>query len=116
MACAPPPPARIRWLFSRQRFPRTEGPKGSDLSALQGRHDEATVWFAKSRTVLDEQGASPLRAIADYEEALMYARRGGLGDRERALLLVVAALGQFRTLGMLGWIRRAEALQARCDA
>jgi len=62
------------------------------------------------RQVLDEQGARPLRAIVDYDEALMYARRGAPGDSERARPLLDAALRQFRTLGMPGWIRRAEAL------
>jgi tetratricopeptide (TPR) repeat protein len=80
------------------------------LCALQGHYDEAVDWFAKARTVLDEQGARPLRAIVDYDEALMYARRGAPGDSERARPLVDAALRQFRTLGMPGWIRRAEAL------
>jgi tetratricopeptide (TPR) repeat protein len=84
------------------------------LCALQGRHDEARDWFAKARAVLDEQGARPLRAIVDYDEALMYARRGAAGDAERAQPLLDAALQQFRTLGMPGWIRRAEALLKTC--
>jgi tetratricopeptide (TPR) repeat protein len=54
------------------------------LCALQRRYDEAVDWFGKARTVLDEQGARPLRAIVDYDEALMYVRRGAGGDRERA--------------------------------
>ena len=82
------------------------------LCALQGRTDEAVEWFAKARVVLDEQGARPLRAIVDYDEALMYARRGADGDRERAQPLLEAALAQFRILGMRGWIRRAEHLLA----
>jgi len=80
------------------------------LSALQGRYDEAREWFGTARTVLDGQGARPLRAIVDYDEALMYARRGAPGDPERARPLLDAALRQFCTLGMPGWIRRAEAL------
>jgi class 3 adenylate cyclase/tetratricopeptide (TPR) repeat protein len=84
------------------------------LCALQGRYDEAADWFAKARTVLDEQGARPLRAIVDYDEALMYARRGEPGDAARARPLLDAALAQFRSLGMPGWIRRAEALLKSC--
>ena len=84
------------------------------VSALQQRDDEALGWFAKARTVLDEQGARPLRAIVDYDEALMHARRDGPGDRERARPLLDAARAQFRALGMPGWIRRAETLQATC--
>jgi class 3 adenylate cyclase/tetratricopeptide (TPR) repeat protein len=86
------------------------------LCALQQRWSEAAEWFAKSRTVLDEEDARPLRAIVDYDEALMYARRGAPGDPERAGPLLDAALRQFRTLGMPGWIRRAEALLKRCAA
>jgi hypothetical protein len=86
------------------------------LCALQQRWSEAAEWFAKSRTVLDEEDARPLRAIADYDEALMYARRGAPGDPERTRPLLDAALRQFRTLGMPGWIRRAEALLKSCAA
>ena len=81
------------------------------LCALQGRYDEATEWFEKSRTVLDEQGARPLRAIVDFDEALMYRRRGDSGDVELAAPLLEAALTQFRELGMTGWIERAEELE-----
>src|SRR5262249_24683559 len=86
------------------------------LCALQGRYDEARDWFAQARTVLDEQGARPLRAIVDYDEALMYMRRGEPGDAERARPLLDAAWAQFRSLGMPGWIRRAEALLKSCAA
>src|SRR5262249_17510094 len=86
------------------------------LCALQHRYAEAVDWFAKARTLLAEQGARPLRAIVDYDEALMYARRGAPGDAERARPLLDAALRQFRTLGMPGWIRRAEALLKSCAA
>jgi class 3 adenylate cyclase/tetratricopeptide (TPR) repeat protein len=85
------------------------------LCALQQGYDEAIDWFAKARAVLDEQGARPLRAIVDYDEALMYARRDCPGDRERALPLLNTALTQFRDIGMPGWIRRAEALCERCQ-
>src|SRR5262245_36182453 len=99
------------------RYPMMDGRLAlARLCAPQGRQDEARDWFAKARTALDEQGARPLRAIVDYDEALMYARRGAAGDRERAQPLVDAALRQFRTLGMPGWIRRAEALLKSCAA
>jgi class 3 adenylate cyclase len=95
------------------RFPMRDGRQAvGRLCALQGRCEEASEWFAKARIVLDEQGARPLRAIVDYDEALMYARRNEPGDRERARPLLEVALGQFRTLGMPGWIRRAETLHA----
>lgn len=60
--------------------------------------------------MLDEEGARPLRAIVDYDEALMYVRHATPGDRERAAPLLAAALQQLRALGMTGWIRRAESL------
>ena len=79
------------------------------LCALQHRYDEAIDWFAKARAVLEEQGTRPLRAITDYDEALMYLRRADAGDLGRAQPLLEAALKQFREIGMTGWIRRAEA-------
>jgi tetratricopeptide (TPR) repeat protein len=80
---------------------------------LQGRHDEAQHWFAEARRVLAEQGARPLLAIADFDEALVYARRAGPGDAERARPLLDAARRQFEAIGMTGWIRRAEELSKR---
>ena len=82
----------------------------AQLCALQRRYDEAVEWFAKARVVLDEQGARPLRAIVDYDEALTYVRRGKPGDAKRAAPLLEAALAQFRDIGMPGWIRCAEYL------
>lgn len=78
------------------------------MCALQGRYEKAAQWFAKAREVLDEAGWRPLRAIVDYDESLTYLRRGTAGDESQAQRLLDAALQQFRTLGMPGWIRRAE--------
>jgi tetratricopeptide (TPR) repeat protein len=80
------------------------------LSALGGRYDEAVSWFAQARSVLSEMGALPLLAIVDYDEALMYVRRGQPGDLERAGPPLDAARRQFEEIGMTGWIRRAEEL------
>src|SRR5262245_35518433 len=67
------------------RYPMMDGRLAlARLCALQGRYEEAAEWFTNARTVLDEQVARPLRAIVDYDEALMYARRGAAGDPERA--------------------------------
>ncbi len=82
------------------------------LCALQHRYDEAVDWFGKARVVLNEQGARPLRAITDYDEALMYLRRAEPGDRNRATPLLEVASEQFRNIGMTGWIRRAEEASA----
>jgi class 3 adenylate cyclase/tetratricopeptide (TPR) repeat protein len=83
------------------------------LCALLGRYDEALEWFGKARQVLDEQGARPMRAIADYDEALMYVRRAAAGDAKRAEPVLDLAMYQFRALGMTGWIRRAEEARER---
>jgi hypothetical protein len=86
------------------------------LCALRGLHDEASEWFARARPVLEEEGARPLRALVDYDEARMFARRAAAGDSERARGLLEVALRQFREIGMVGWISRAEALRAELDA
>ena len=92
-------------------FPMNDGRLSlARLSALQGRFEEASQWFAKSRQVLDANGARPLRAISDYDEALMYLRRGMAGDRERATPCLDRALRQFHELQMSGWILRVEQL------
>jgi class 3 adenylate cyclase len=94
------------------RYPSTDARLAlAWLTALQGRHDEAIGWFAKARSVLEEQGARPLRAITDFEEARMLARRGATGDAERALPLLDAAVRGFEAIGMPGWIRRAQELR-----
>jgi class 3 adenylate cyclase/tetratricopeptide (TPR) repeat protein len=81
------------------------------LCALTGRFDEAREWFENARRVLDQQGARPLRAITDFDEAWMEVRRGRDGDRERALALLDVARGPFESIGMPGWLRRAEELR-----
>jgi DNA-binding CsgD family transcriptional regulator len=78
------------------------------LCALQGHHDEAHKWLVEARRVLDEQGALSLLAISDFDEALMHLRRLGPGDAEQAPPLLEGALRQFSSLGMTGWVRRAE--------
>ncbi|MGH9036717.1 MAG: ATP-binding protein [Acidimicrobiia bacterium] len=83
------------------------------VCALRGRHDEALHWFAEARRVLTEQGARPLLAICDYDEALMYERRGAPGDAHRAGPLLESARRQFEAIGMTGWLRRADELATR---
>jgi tetratricopeptide (TPR) repeat protein len=79
------------------------------LCAVDGRPDEAIHWFGQARPVLEEQGARPLRAITDFDEALMHAR---LGDHASARPLLAAASGQFQRIGMTGWLRQAEQVAA----
>ncbi len=102
---------RDKVLVPDFRFPMREGRLAmAQVCALQGRYDEASSWFAKSREVLDEAGWRPLRALVDHDEALMYLRRATPGDFERARPLLAAALEQFEMLGMTGWIGRASRL------
>jgi class 3 adenylate cyclase len=81
----------------------------AQLSALQGRVDEATGWFARARDTLGAIGARPLRAIVDHDEAVMHARRGNVAAAYPPL---DAAVRQFREIGMPGWVRRAARLSA----
>src|SRR5262249_45492005 len=68
----------------------------AQLCALTGRPDEAHDWFERARAVLDEQGARPLRALVDLDEAWMEVRRGQHGDRDRARALLDVACEQFQ--------------------
>lgn len=52
-----------------------------------------------------------MRAIADYYEALMHARRGREGDATQVTSLLDAALAKCREIGMTGWVRRADDLR-----
>jgi tetratricopeptide (TPR) repeat protein len=91
------------------RFPMRDGRLSlARVCALEGRYDEAEHWFNVARVVLDEQGARPLRAIADYDQGLMYARRGAIGDVERTGAYFETAQQQFDALGMTGWSRRVR--------
>jgi hypothetical protein len=96
------------------RYPMMDGRHAmAQLCALSGRIDESRGWFAEARAALDEQGARPLRAIVDYDEALMEVRRGADGDRSRARELLDAAMAQFAEIDMDGWTRRGEELRAK---
>lgn len=74
------------------------------LCAHEGRHEEARHRFTEARVVLREQGARPLLAITDYDEAVMEAERGDAG---RARALLDDAHREFEAMGMSGWLRRA---------
>ncbi len=79
------------------------------LRTLQGRYDEATSFFAAARRVIAEDGAAPLLAITDHDEAVMCQRRGGPGDGNRARERFESARRQFAELGMTGWALRVPA-------
>lgn len=98
---------RERVLPADFRFPMTDARHAvARLCALDGRRDEARRWFDAARTVLDAQGALPLRAVVDHDEGLMHARAG---DDRRAAPLLDGAAAAFSRLGMPGWERRAAA-------
>jgi hypothetical protein len=102
---------REKVLTADFRFPNTDARLSlARLCALTDRYAEASDWFAKARVVLDEQGARPLRAITDFDEAWMYLRRGLRTDRARAAGLLDAAVAQFDSIGMPGWVERAKTL------
>jgi hypothetical protein len=79
------------------------------LCAIDARWEEASHWFGRARQALEDQGARPLRAIADFDHALMHARHR---RHASARPLLEAAAGQFQRIGMTGWLRRAEQLGA----
>jgi hypothetical protein len=90
------------------RFPMTDARLAlARLCALDGRADEAHEWFEAARAVLDAQGARPLRAVVDHDEALLHLRAG---DRAAAEPLAASAATAFTKLGMVGWARRLAAL------
>jgi hypothetical protein len=82
----------------------------SAAARVAGDVDEATRWFAESRRVLDDAGARALRAVVDYDEALMHSRLGIDGDPNHRTALLNACIRQFTELGMTGWLRRSHEL------
>ncbi|HME70547.1 MAG TPA: hypothetical protein VKM54_11860 [Myxococcota bacterium] len=107
---------REKTLAPDFRSPRTNARLAlARLCALTGRVEEAREWFDKARRVVEEQGARPLRAITDFDEAWMEVRRGPAGNRERALALLDAACGPFESIGMPEWLRRADELRQQLE-
>ncbi len=96
---------RGKALAADFRFPMMDARLAlARLCALDGRYDEAMRWFAEAGTVLAEQGARPVRAIADFDASRVAALAG---DPRCARELRRAAEHAFSALGMTGWIRRA---------
>jgi len=105
---------REKTLAPDFRFPGTDARLSlARLCTLQERYEEAGEWFARARDVLEEQGASPLRAITDLDEARMLLRRAGPGDAAQARSLLDACTRAFQHLDMTGWRERAEAQRRR---
>ena len=107
---------RQKTLAPDFRYPHTDARLAlARLCALTERFDEAREWLDAARRVLDEQGARPLRAVCDFDEAWMELRRGGAGDRGRARALLDAACDPFQAIGMTGWLRRAGELRRQAE-
>ncbi|HUA32006.1 MAG TPA: AAA family ATPase [Candidatus Binataceae bacterium] len=103
---------RDKALRTDFRFPMRESRLSlARICALHKHYDEAVQWFDRSRLVLDEMGWQPLRAIVDYDQAVMYLRRSSDGDAARAQQYLKLAQEQFRRMGMTGFIKRVEALE-----
>jgi tetratricopeptide (TPR) repeat protein len=93
------------------RYPLHDGRLSlARICALTKRYDEAHMWFESSREVLHEQGARPMLAVCDFDEAWMHIRRG---DETPAEPLLERAIERFTELEMTGWVRRARALGKR---
>ena len=76
------------------------------MAALLEDLDEARSYFERARQVLDERGTRPLRAIVDYDEAIVLRPH----DSSAATALLETARGEFAELEMKGWLKRADAL------
>jgi DNA-binding CsgD family transcriptional regulator len=73
-------------------------------AALLGEVDEARAWFERARAALEERGTRPLRALVDYDEALVLR----LQDPAAAACLLEEARSEFTELEMTGWLERAD--------
>lgn len=101
---------RLKALPADFRFPMMDLRLSlARLCAVDGRPEEASQWFGQARSALEEQEARPLRAITDFDQALMHTRDERYSS---ARPLLEAAAGQFQRIGMTGWLRRAEQLGA----
>lgn len=93
------------------RYPMFDGRLSlARLAALDGDRDEAGRWFGAAAAVLDQQQAWPLRAVVEYDVALMLLRGGRPSDRRQGLARAKEAETRFRALGMTGWEIRAAAV------
>jgi len=73
-------------------------------AALLGDVAEALAWFRRARASLDGRGARPLRAVVDFDEALVLR----LEDPAATARLLEQARSEFAELEMTGWLSRAE--------
>ncbi len=100
-----PAPILVTGLPADFRFPMMDLRLSlARLCAVDGRLEEADHWFGQARSVLEEQGARSLRAIVDFDQALMNARAERMARARRPL---DAAISQFQQIGMIGWLSPA---------
>jgi DNA-binding CsgD family transcriptional regulator/tetratricopeptide (TPR) repeat protein len=78
------------------------------LSAVLGRIDEAIEYFERARVTLDRRDQRVMRAIVDYDEALVRLAHRQPGGST----LLGEASARFEALGMREWSRRAALVKA----
>jgi DNA-binding CsgD family transcriptional regulator len=86
------------------------------MAALAGQQEEARQHFARARSMLDESGQRPLRAIVDLDEAASSPDVDTADMAAERDALVKNALASFEQLGMSEWQIRAKELSGRVDA
>jgi DNA-binding CsgD family transcriptional regulator len=84
------------------------------MCSLLGEREEASRWFARARTVLEDLGLQPARAVTDLDEALTLERLAP-DARDRARELAHAAQAAFQRIGMTPWLARGRELLARLE-
>ncbi len=106
--------ARQRWLpLVLSNFGADVRLSLARLCAIDGRIDEATDWFDAARKVFAAQGALPLLAITDHDEAWMHLRHPGHTQTNNVVALLDRATGSCREIGMPGWLARCSAMRAQ---
>jgi class 3 adenylate cyclase len=85
------------------------------LAGTMEHWDEAANHFERAMEMHSNMGARPYLAYTEHEYADMLLRRGGEGDREKALELVAEALDTAQELGMKTLVERALALKLRAQ-
>jgi len=78
------------------------------MAGVEGDIVAARHWFDEARRVAVASGRRPLRAICDYDEAVLLSRAGEA--RASAEVLLDSAAAAFERLGMDGWREQATSL------
>ena len=83
------------------------------LAVVEGDHRDAIRWYELATEVLSSARARPLAAIARLETAQVLLAQGQPPDATEVRGLLDAALGEFQSLGMHGWVQRAAQTSGR---